>query len=358
MIIHSCVTDIQDPQSRGRQIGERWAEEIRHTVSLYLDFFPRVGIDPQRVRVLGEASLSALEAWCPDLASEVAAMAAGAGLPVWQLASLNARTEILATMPAAAEGECSTAVYAPAGARKPRTIQTWDWHDTLAPHGLMLQLITRGGRTVKLFTEFGMLGKIGVNSEGLGLHFNILHHESDHDEAGVPVHAIARRLLEEASAVEEAIALARSARVSASTVLTVVCARESSPRAASIELSPAATAVVVPREDGWLLHTNHFLDRELSKGECMPESSTTRARFEHLQRAASQMVSEDLRSRAGAMCGVDGDSAPVCLHPDMTQADTERWETLLTVGIDTENCVLEYAAANPDNLSRNGFVRF
>jgi isopenicillin-N N-acyltransferase-like protein len=90
VIIHSCVTDIQDPQSRGRQIGERWAEEIRHTVSLYLDFFPRVGIDPQRVRVLGEASLSALEAWCPDLASEVAAVAAGAGLPVWQLASLNA----------------------------------------------------------------------------------------------------------------------------------------------------------------------------------------------------------------------------------------------------------------------------
>ncbi|MGA9911558.1 MAG: peptidase C45, partial [Paraburkholderia sp.] len=89
-----------------------------------------------------------------------------------------------------------------------------------------------------------------------------------------------------------------------------------------------------------------------------PESSTTRVRFEHLQRAASQMVSEDLRCRAGAMCGVDGDSAPVCLHPDMTQADTERWETLLTVGIDTENCVLEYAAANPDNLSRNGFVRF
>lgn len=358
MIIHSCITDTQDPQIRGRQIGEKWADEIRHTVSLYLDFFPRVGIDSQRVRALGEAALGALEAWCPDLAGEVVAMAGGARLPVWQLASLNARTEILATMPAAAEGECSTAVYAPAGARKPRTIQTWDWHDSLAPRGLMLQLTTRGGRTVKLFTEFGMLGKIGVNSAGLGLHFNILHHQSDHDGAGVPVHAIARRLLEEASTVEEAIALARSARVSASTVLTVVSGRKSSPRAASIELSPAATAVVVPGEDDWLLHTNHFLDRELAKGERMPESSTTRLRFEHLHRVASHMVHEDLRSRAGAMCGRDGDTAPVCFHPDMTQPDTERWETLLTIGIDTENCVLEYAPANPDVLSKNGVIRF
>jgi isopenicillin-N N-acyltransferase-like protein len=60
MIIHSGVTNTRDPQSRGRQIGERWAQEIRHTVSLYLDFFPRVGIDPRRVRVLGEAAL----VWC------------------------------------------------------------------------------------------------------------------------------------------------------------------------------------------------------------------------------------------------------------------------------------------------------
>jgi isopenicillin-N N-acyltransferase-like protein len=362
LIIHSFVTDTHDPQRRGRQIGERWAEEIRHTVSLYLDFFPRVGIASQQVRALGEAALSALEAWSPDLASEVAAMAAGAQLPVWQLASLNARTEILATMPASTEGECSTAVYAPHGVRKPLTIQTWDWHDSLAPHGLMLQLTGRCGHTVKLFTEFGVLGKIGVNSAGLGLHFNILHHEADHSvahsAAGVPVHAIARRVLEEATSVDEAVVLARSARVSASTVLTVVSCRDADPRAASIELSPAGIAVVVPRVDGWLLHTNHFLDRELSKGECMAESSTTRLRFAHLQQVASRMVCEDLRARAAAMCGVEGDAAPVCFYPDLTQPDTERWETLLTVGIDTENGTLEYAAGNPDALSRNGFVRF
>ncbi|MCW3478640.1 C45 family peptidase [Neisseriaceae bacterium JH1-16] len=359
MKVHTFATDIQDPLRRGRQIGERWADEIRRTVSLYLDFFPRVGISAQQVRSIGDSSLGALEAWCPDLACEVMSIAAGAQLPIWQLASLNARTEILAVMPASTEGECSTAVYAPSGSTAPRTIQTWDWHDSLVPDGLLLQLLTRRGLTVKLFTEFGMLGKIGVNSAGLGLHFNILHHDSDNDDAGVPVHAIARRLLEEATTVQEAIELARSAKVSASTVLTVFSRlEEEGPRAASIELSPSRTAVVLPLEKDWILHTNHFLDPVLSQGERTPDKTTTYARLEHLHAVCSGMAVSDVRARAGAMCGAAGDQAPICFHADMSMPDTERWETLLTLGIDTENCALEYVAGNPKVLADEGFERF
>jgi len=276
--LQTFVTSSPDPLQRGRQIGERWQDEIRRAVSLYLDFFPRVGIDARQVRAVGDASLDALEAWCPDLACELMSIAAGAQLPIWQLACLNARTEVLALMPEPVEGECSTAVYAPNGAHAPRTIQTWDWHDSLVPNGLILQLATQRGMTVKLFTEFGVLGKIGINSAGLGLHFNILHHASDNGSGGVPVHVVARRLLDEASSVAEAIELARSARVSASTVLTVFTREEETPRAVSIELSPGRTALVLPGEDGWLLHTNHFLDPELSQGERTADVSTTYAR--------------------------------------------------------------------------------
>ncbi|PSJ47405.1 peptidase C45 [Zobellella endophytica] len=357
MHIHTFSTDIQDPEARGRQLGEQWADEIAHTVRLYLDFFPQVGVSLQQARTLGERSLGALEAWSPDLAREVAAMASGAGLPLWQLACLNARTEVLATMPAT-EGECSTAVYAPKGMAAPRTIQTWDWHDSLVPHGLMLRLLGRGGLTVKLFTESGMLGKIGVNSAGLGLHFNILHHASDHADAGVPVHAIARRILEEATTVADAVALARSARVSASTVLTVFSREDASPRAASIELAPAGTAVVPPLADGWLTHTNHFLDPALSRGERTPDAGTTYARLAHVDAARAAMAEGDIRQRAAAMCGAAGERAPVCFTPDPAMPPTERWETLLTVGIDTDNCALEYGAGNPMALARRGQIRF
>jgi isopenicillin-N N-acyltransferase-like protein len=36
----------------------------------------------------------------------------------------------------------------------------------------------------------------------------------------------------------------------------------------------------------------------------------------------------------------------------------ERWETLLTIGIATQGCVLEYAAGNPKRLAGNGYLRF
>lgn len=358
MKIHCFVTDTQDPQVRGQQIGETWAAQIGQTVALYLDFFNQVGVPSEQVRALGEASLQTLRNWCPALAEELVATAEGAGIPVWQLASLNARTEILAVMPASVEGECSTAVFAPAGPAAPRTIQTWDWHDSLVPHGMMLQLTAGSGLTVKLFTEFGMLGKIGVNSAGLGLHFNILHHASDNACAGVPVHAIARRILEEATTVEEAVALARSARVSASTVLTVFTRAEHGLRAASIELSPAAVAVVLAGSDGWITHTNHFLDPALSLNERTPDVSTTYARLAHVNAMRADMIVADLDLRANAMCGAAGAQAPICFHRDLSLPAAERWETLLTIGIDTRDVVLEYAAGNPKQLAVNGFVRF
>ncbi|HEX4551146.1 C45 family peptidase [Pseudomonas sp.] len=358
MNVHCFVTDTRNPQIRGQQIGVTWAAQIRQTVALYLDFFSQVGVPETQVRAIGEASLHTLQGWCPSLAEEIVATAEGAGVPLWQLASLNARTEILAVMPASTEGECSTAVFAPHGVLAPRTIQTWDWHDSLVPNGLILQLTTVKGMTVKLFTEFGMLGKIGVNSAGLGLHFNILHHASDNGSAGVPVHAIARRILEEAGSVDEAIALARSARVSASTVLTVFSREDSNPRAVSIEMSPAFTAVVRPDADGWITHTNHFLDPELSLGERTPDASTTYARIAHVNAARQNMTSGNLSRQADAMCGEAGEDAPICFHPDLSMPATERWETLLTIGIDTENSVLEYAAGNPKQLARNGYLRF
>lgn len=113
MKIHTFVTDIRTPLARGRQIGERFAEQICTTTALYLDFFPRVGVPLAEAQRIGENSLAALEAWSPSLAAEVVGMADGAGLPLWQLASLNARTEVLAAR--TRHSECSTTVHAPRG---------------------------------------------------------------------------------------------------------------------------------------------------------------------------------------------------------------------------------------------------
>ncbi|KXU35734.1 peptidase C45 [Ventosimonas gracilis] len=358
MKLHRFHCDTPDPKQRGQQIGQRFAAQIAQTLILYLDFFRVAGISEQQVRKIGENSMDALHDWCAPLAEELCAMAEGAKLPLWQLASLNARTEVLAAMPKGASAECSTAVFAPQSAEPVRSMQTWDWHDALVPEALLLHLHTAGGRQIKLFSEFGMLGKIGVNNAGVGLHFNILHHQSDHADGGVPVHAVARLVLEQAQSVSEAIELAQSARVSASTVLTVFSHTPHSPRAACIELSPAGACVVLPSETGWLSHTNHFLDPTLSQAERSDDDST-RPRIAHLNRQQHAIQeSLDTAARARAFCGDLGEAAPICFIPDPGQPITERWETLLTIAIDCADFALEYATGNPMSLINNGHLRF
>ena len=354
MDILTHVSSVRGAQARGLEIGSTFAAQIRDAADRYHAFFTLRGLPEATVREIAQNSLAALQDWCPRLATELVATAAGAGVETWRLAALNARTEVLAAIGPDSEGECSTMVYAPEGS-EPETMQTWDWHADLCPTGLVIEfvpgdddasthhLVTR----VRLFTELGVLGKIGVNDAGLGVHFNILHHASDRPTGGVPVHAVARRILEEARSLEEAETIARSARVSASTVITVAVNSASGQRAASLELSPAGVATVLPDHDGWLLHTNHYLDPVLVGGEATRDPSTTYARYDHLRSRVPMLAHLPVRERAAQFAGPKGALAPVCFTPNPADPPHEQWTTLLTISLELAAGRLSYAPANP-----------
>ncbi|MGO3147862.1 MAG: C45 family autoproteolytic acyltransferase/hydrolase [Leucobacter sp.] len=356
-----------NPADRGLEIGSNYGDEIRESVRLYLEFFEIRGIAAARVCEIAESCLSALEQWAPNLAAELTATAKAAGVEAWQLAAVNARTEVLAIVAPDAEGECSTVVHAPRGPAAPLTIQTWDWHAHLCPNGFVLSYIPdvpagvarRVGR-VTTFTECGVLAKIGVNDAGIGVHFNILHHAEDRGVDGVPVHAIARRVLDEATSIDEAEAIIRSAPASASTVLTVISREDVERRAACFEISPARVAVVRPDEQGSLLHTNHFVDVAQVSGEATRDKSTTYARFAHIgeQHAVMALAGTSIEDRAARMCGDAGALAPVCFRPDPQEPLHEQWTTLLTVGLDLVNAKLEFYPGSPAALSEHGAQRY
>ncbi|GAB3063789.1 C45 family autoproteolytic acyltransferase/hydolase [Sediminivirga luteola] len=359
------------PGERGERLGLAHRDEIRSTVALYRAFYRELGIPVEQETSIAAACHAALAGWYPVLAEEIGAVAAAAGLEPAALMAVTARTEILAIANPQREGECSTAVLLPpdrgGATAAPETIQTWDWHESLVPAALLWEYPSVQGLRVKTFTEFGAPAKIGVNDAGLGVHFNILHHRADHGRGGVPVHAVARRILDEARTVGEAVAIARSAEVSASTVITVVT---SEPGAVSIEICPAGVAEVHAGQPGGvpaaadagsgaavLLHTNHFLDPGLAAGEHTPDASTTYARLEHLRARAGELAGQDAVRRAQAMCGPAGDAAPICFQPDRALPPQEQWTTLLTVSLDLGGYGLEYAAGSPAVMAR-GAERF
>jgi isopenicillin-N N-acyltransferase-like protein len=357
MKLFTATSTTRDPAERGGELGSEFGHRFTRVAELYLQHFEGLQIPAGTVRRIAETSHTALSAWAPGLAAETEAIAEAARIELWKLAAVSARTEILAAEPPRSEGECSTAVFTGDG-RAPETMQTWDWHEFLVPDGLLLDFVSDAGRKVKMFTEFGTAAKIGVNDAGVGLHFNILAHTSDSDQGGVPVHAIARRVLDESTSLEEAGKIAASAACSASTSLTVFEIHDGGSRAVSFELSPSGMGIILPGEDGWLFHTNHFLDLELRKGDTMPADSTTAERYQHLNAVRGTMTGLAPVDRARAACGEEGDKAAICMTPDTSKPLIDQWCTLLTVAVDVEDFALDYCAGRPDEAATHGLARF
>ncbi|QWF83917.1 C45 family autoproteolytic acyltransferase/hydolase [Amycolatopsis sp. CA-230715] len=355
MSIATYVSTELDSAERGRAFGEANRDELHAAFARYATLFEALGGREHQVAEWGERALAETAAWAPSLAEEIAGVADGAGLDRWRLGALNGRTEVLAALAVTGEGECSTAVVLPrAGA--PRTVQTWDWHDTFRDGMLLWSLEPSRGRRVHTFTEFGVAGKIGVTSEGLGVHFNVLRHASDHDGIGVPVHVVARRILDEANSVRDAVELARSARLSASSVITVVTYDGERSDAIGLELSPAGVAELPVGSDGVLVHTNHFLDPELAGGEgTTADVSTTYDRLPGLRDRIEAVDTADRTARARALHSHRDGGSALCAHADRALPPHLRWESLATISIDLAEGRLHAHEGGPCRVERDGW---
>jgi isopenicillin-N N-acyltransferase-like protein len=270
---------------RGFAFGAALPREIAQTLALYRRLLQGMSLQEAGSGVR-----------LPDeLMDEVEGIASGAGVNVFELLAVNARTELLA-------GGCSVV------ARGSWLAQTWDWHPAAAP---VVWTVVREDGWLCTVTEAGMVGKIGLNSCGVSCGFNYLRTSAD-GPGGVPVHALARGVLECRSAADARAGLAGA---SASVALTVAapdglfCA----------EVSPGGVRFVAADEDGWLVHTNHFLLPPVC-GEDVQREPETLAR-----RSA-------LLSRMRAGCSVaDALAEPPVRRHENGEAWADRRATLLAM---------------------------
>ncbi len=225
-------------------------------------------------------------------------------------------------------------------------VQTWDWHVELSAHWHTLE--SRGGRhTVVGLTEDGILGKVGINSAGLALHFNILGHARD-GVGGVPVHVLAAVVLAEAGSVAEAVDLVRSAPLASSGSFALFDGTE----ATLLDLSPAGVFAVAPDERGLLVRTNHFLTpvpAAEEKSWLYQPDSGERHDFVRARLAGLRPLPDT--SAALARCLVTGPGEPpvTCL-PDPAEALGRRWASLATVTLDPSTRTAAVLDGTPADL--------
>jgi isopenicillin-N N-acyltransferase like protein len=344
---HTFTSSPLPPHERGREFGERFRDRVTETVASYRRLFERRAEGPFDVDLWSERAWDAIRRLAPGHADEIAGIASGAGLAAEQVASINARTEILVAANPSGLSECSTVVSLPPG-RPPVAVQTWDWYDAMSDGWLTWTIPHPDGRVVRTVTEFGMLAKIGVNDAGVGVMLNMLHHANDAEAAageriGHPVHLLSRSILDEATSTAEAVRLASQARTSASTSLTVV---DEQGDAVSIELFPGGPGLLEP-VDGVLVRTNHFVS-EAGRDGCLASTIgvSTELRRDHLVEAFAQTPPSTSDDVVAAMRHHLPDGG-VCRHP-LTDTDPVLWHrTLATVAIDVARRSLDVHPDGP-----------
>jgi isopenicillin-N N-acyltransferase-like protein len=272
--VRQHVSSETEPAARGRAFGESLRAEVERTVAFYARLFAETaGLDDAAVARFGGQVRAALAPRHGRLLAEIDGIAAGAAVDPDTLVAINARTELLSSgsfsgdRSAAGAGrrspaECSNVALLPDATRDGGLLlgQTWDFHPELMPARALWTFPLPAGRWVTTFTEAGILAKVGMNSDRVGVTLAFLATRADRPLGGMPVHLIARLLLEESHNASDALRLLYGARTSGSVSLTVGHAGEpGSGFAASAELSPGGVQLVYPDEQGVLVHTNHFL---------------------------------------------------------------------------------------------------
>ncbi|MCP4752898.1 MAG: hypothetical protein GY866_18585, partial [Proteobacteria bacterium] len=240
-----------------------------------------------------------------DYADEIEAVAEGAGLPPWQIAVLNARTEIFHRMMQGRPSNECTAMFFPGQ----RVLgQNWDWMEQLEPLMVLMEIERDDGHRILQLTEPGIIGKIGLNSRGMGVCLNILNGRVD--SVAVPIHVLLRAVLDGNDIAE---VYDRFDRTNHGTCSNILMADENG-RAIDMEFADAILKTV-DYQGQQPLHTNHYLS-ELAKThnsekDILFENSTVRYKRgrELLSDVSSEAGVSELKS---VLKNRDDKQNPIC----------------------------------------------
>jgi len=342
-----------DPSIRGQDFGQRHAPQIRRVLERYQTLFERVATRPFDLKGLGARALERTAEFSGPLHAEMLGIATGAELAPELIGALNARTEILAMLGAPLRGECSTVVRIDPFSSSALSIQTWDWFSEFSEDWLVWSIPHSDGARTTTVTEFGIVGKIGVNSRGLGVHFNILHHRADGRDIGVPVHVLSRHVLDSTGDLPQALQIIASASVSASSALTLVTAVEGCSAAVSAEVYPGGPGFVFPDATGLLVRTNHFLSALARDEDTEPRAfPDTLVRHDLLTRRFGGRVDLVPSSAADLMNSHLGTTGAICCHPDTSKVATAQYATLATIILDVAAGELQALPGGPCRHAR------
>ncbi|MCY3413006.1 MAG: hypothetical protein INQ03_15315 [Candidatus Heimdallarchaeota archaeon] len=224
----------------GIQHGTHLKDRIHKTIEYYHGIFKKT-----EEEIFDAASIfkDKIKQFNEKYCEEIEAIAEAAEVnPMW-IYALNSRTEILTQF----VSECTAFYFT----RSSLLVQNWDWAQPLEELFVMMQISYPSGHKILQITEPGIIGKIGINSVGMGVTLNFLH--LDGKMSGLPIHITLRHFLDSTS-INEAVETLGEFKYGKSS--NIILADK---QGRFINLEFARDRVYETTEGEYFMHTNHFL---------------------------------------------------------------------------------------------------
>lgn len=278
----------------GVELGKELKGRIIDTVEFYKTVFNR---SQEEIFHYAKIFKSSIKSFSSDYASEIESMAKTVGIdPLW-LYALNARSEIMNKF----VNECTASFF-------PGTNllgQNWDWAEELEELTVLTKILQPDKPDILQIAEPGIIGKIGLNSEGLGVCLNFLHIDG-YDPSGVPTHVLLRGILD-CSTIEEARELVTKHPVGRTSNIIVA---DHQGNFFDVEFA-GDEQFIFDNTTGPYVHTNHYLGKNLNPDR--EEHASSYARFERANEIiVNKKKNYDLNDFKRLLTDKENKTLPIC----------------------------------------------
>ena len=281
------------PEERGALHGSELLEKIEGVVDFYGDY---IGMREAEVFVAARHFKSVIQEFSVDYVLEIEALADAAQInPLW-IYAVNSRSEITEL----GQNEC-TALFFP---RTGLLAQNWDWFAQIENLMVIIRIELPEKHSILMMTEPGIIGKIGLNSAGLGVCLNFL--TDPRTRRGLPIHILMRALLEANSLLDIKQDIER-AGVGRSGNLLIGAAGGNG---IDIEFRTDCS-YEFPVDNNIFLHTNHYLGCDLATGT-LEQQENTLQRLSHARRLATSVREQSFEELNDILSDCSDSDHPIC----------------------------------------------
>jgi isopenicillin-N N-acyltransferase-like protein len=337
------------PYQIGYKHGKKARPEIEHNLEIYFHRFKSETELSHDVAVSRAAKfLEVINKASPEYAVTMKGVAAGSNQEILDITALNVRYELMYSQfskiglkPMPKTFGCTAFAALPTAVDNGHLImaQNWDWIPEVK--GLFLKVRNENGPDVLSFTEAGVVGgKIGLNSEGVGLLINgIVSSKDDWARLKKPFHVRCWEILRSKTLGRAVKVIAKGQRNCSANFILGQQKMIGLGKVVDIESAPEAVCELGP-DRGALAHTNHFSNPKILgvKQVLDEERLSTLQRYRRIQKLLDGTVRAgqklNLNEAQNMLIDHYGKPESICRHSNLKLPEYERYETVVSVVMD------------------------